>query len=384
MTPPAGVTIDIGQLHLSTLAALAEILDIQLVLGLNLALDDPEVAASLVNAVYAAIPRERIQAFELGNEPDLYFYDSHHRGFGYGWNAYIADMEAFREGIEALVPPDAPFAAPSLANRSWLGNMGSFCTKEKDNLALVTTHIYPFTDCYDLAPGPEALLTDYATSGISASYRPVAEAAHAAGMACRMDEINSVSCGGADGVSNVHASALWGADIAFQLASAGLDGLNFHTPSNYAVFNFDQSGFPDVRPLYYGMRLFSLATASRGRLLPVKIKVPSKVHAWATLGEDGYVRVALINLNLSGNVNVSLRVPGRSESASLLRLSAPSLRSRYGLSLGGFTWDGSTDGNPLGMPVSEQVAYNSGSYSVPMHALDAVIVTLAPEPYGIR
>ena len=128
------------------------------------------------------------------------------------------------------------------------------------------------------------------------------------------------------------------------------------------------------------MRLFSLATASRGRLLPVKVKAPARVHAWATLGEDGYVRVALINLNLSGNVTVSLTVPGRSGLASLLRLRAPSLRSRYGLSLGGVTWDGSTDGNPLGMPESEQVAYNSGSYMVTLPALDAVIVTLAPGP----
>jgi hypothetical protein len=376
--PPTGVTINIGQTHLSTLAAVAESLNTRLVLGLNLALDDPVTAANLVNAVYGAIPREAVQAFELGNEPDLYVYDSHHRSLGYGWNAYLADMEAFREGIEATVPPETPFAAPALANQSWLPNMGNFCTREKDNLALVTTHVYPYTNCYNLAPGPGALLTEYATSRIKASYKPVAAAVHAAGMAYRMAEMSSVSCGGADGVSNVYAAALWCADIAFQLASAGLDGLNFHTPAYYAVFTLDPSGAPVVKPPYYGMKFFSLATAQHGRLLPVTVKTPVRVHAWATLGDDGAVRVALINLDKARDAVISLRVPGRSEAATLVRLRAPALDSRDGLTLGGLTWDGSVDGQPLGTAVSESIVYEKGACKVSLPALEAVVVTLAP------
>ena len=377
-TPPPGVTINIGPAHLSTLAAVAEVLNTRLVLGLNLALDDPAIAASLVNAVYGAIPREVVQAFEMGNEPDLYVYDSHHRGLGYGWNAYLADMEAFRDGIAAAVPPETPFAAPALANQLWLPKMSGFCEREKNDLALLTTHIYPYTNCYNLAPGPEALLTAYATSSIGASYKPVAAAAHAAGMDYRMAEMSSVSCGGADGVSNVYAAALWCADIAFQLAAAGLDGLNFHTPAYYAVFTLDPSGTPVVKPPYYGMRFFSLATAKHGRLLPVSVKTPVRVHAWATLGEDGAVRVALINLDKARDTVISLSVPGRSEAATLVRMKAPSLKARDGLTLGGQTWDGSIDGLPLGTAVSESVVYDNGDYKVPLPALEAVVVTLAP------
>jgi hypothetical protein len=356
----------------------AEVLNTRLVLGLNLALDDPVIAASLVEAVYATIPRDAVQAFELGNEPDLYVLDSLHRSLGYGWNAYLADMEAFRAGIAATVPPETPFAAPALANRSWLMNMSGFCEREKNDLALLTTHIYPFTNCYKLAPGPEALLTEYATSGIGASYKPVAAAAHAAGMDYRMGEMSSVSCGGADGVSNVYAAALWCADIAFQLAAAGLDGLNFHTPAYYAVFTLDPSGAPVVKPPYYGMRFFSLATAKHGRLLPIVVKTPVRVHAWATLGEDGIVRVALINLDQTCDTVISLGVPGRSEAATLVRMKAPSLKARDGLTLGGQTWDGSIDGLPLGTAESEPVAYDNGAYKVPLPALEAVVVSLTP------
>ncbi len=377
-TPPSGVTVNIGPAHLSTLAALAGTLQTRLVLGLNLALDDPGVAAGLIMAVYNAIPKDAVQAFELGNEPDLYRTEGPHRGLGYGWNAYVSDMEAFYDGIAGLVPQDTPFAASAIANRSWLIYMPGFCEREKNRLALITTHIYPFTNCYNLAPSAEGLLTEYATSGIGASYKPLAAAAHAEGLAYRMDEMNSVSCGGADGVSNVYAAALWGADIAFQLAAAGLDGINFHTPSRYAVFSFDPSGTPVVHPLYYGMRFFSMATAVHGRLLPVKVKSLTRVHAWAMLGEDGAVRVALINLNRRLDTAISLNIPGRSEPASLVRMRAPSLTTKTGITLGGLTWDGSTDGRPLGTSSSEPVAYEAGSYKVSLKALEAVVVTIPP------
>jgi hypothetical protein len=196
----------------------------------------------------------------------------------------------------------------------------------------------------------------------------------------RMGEMSSVSCGGADGVSNVYAAALWCADIAFQLAAAGLDGLNFHTPAYYAVFTLDPSGAPVVKPPYYGMRFFSLATASHGRLLPVVVKTPVRVHAWATLGDDGAVRVALINLDKARDTVISLGVPGRSEAATLVRMKAPSLKARDGLTLGGQTWDGSIDGLPLGTAVSEPVVYDNGDYKVPLPALEAVVVTLTPAP----
>jgi Glycosyl hydrolase family 79 C-terminal beta domain len=90
--------------------------------------------------------------------------------------------------------------------------------------------------------------------------------------------------------------------------------------------------------------------------------------------------VALINLNQNRDVVVSLRVPGRSEAATLVRLRAPALNSRNGLTLGGLTWDGSVDGQSLGTATSEPVTYDTGSYRVNLPALEAVVVTVAPAP----
>ena len=79
--------------------------------------------------------------------------------------------------------------------------------------------------------------------------------AHAHGIGLRIDELNSVSCGGARGVSDTFTSALWALDAAFQMARVGVDGVNIHTAPNgiNQVFFFHHlSGgwIGSVRPLY--------------------------------------------------------------------------------------------------------------------------------------
>ena len=54
--------------------------------------------------------------------------------------------------------------------------------------------------------------------------------AHIHGLAGpRGRELNSVSCGGARGVSDTFASALWILDTLFNMAAVGVDGVNIHT-----------------------------------------------------------------------------------------------------------------------------------------------------------
>jgi hypothetical protein len=197
-----------------------------------------------------------------------------------------------------------------------------------------------------------------------------------------MGEMNSVSCGGAAGVSDVYASALWIADVSMQLASAGVDGVNFHggAPpggvSYYAPFVLDAAGAPIVRPVYYGMRLVSLVTAAHGRLLPATVgTTAATVEAFATVGDDGAVRVLVLRLGEGGPDTVHLAVgAGAPSHATLVRLRAPSLTSSTGLSLGGQTWDGSTDGTPAGTLEEETL---SGT-SFTLAPFEAAVVTLAP------
>ena len=67
--------------------------------------------------------------------------------------------------------------------------------------------------------------------------------AHARGLQFRLDEINSAAlrrCLGRTGVSDTFASALWMLDTLFNMASVGVDGVNFHSlpGADYELFTF--------------------------------------------------------------------------------------------------------------------------------------------------
>jgi hypothetical protein len=382
------VPVHVVPANISTFADLhTQLPSTRMIIGLNLVLNDPSDAAQIAGAFLSQVSVDSLMAFELGNEPDLYANGANRRGSNYNFAMYHQEVDAFHDEILAALPaspalPATRFAAPALAGGGWLGNLAGFLQSETTRLTLATTHVYAGSICSGAATiAATDLLTDAATMRIASTYAPHVRDAHAAGLTYRMAEMNTASCAGIDGVSNVFASALWTTDIAFQFATVGMDGINFHTPGNapanyYAVFDTPSAGL-DVRPLYYGMRLFSLGTAKKGRLLPVTVKGSARVEAWATLGSDNAARVVLINEDLTGNDSVKLQVPGRTGAASLVRLTASAIDAKKGLSLGTQTWDGSTDGAPMGTLTSEPLTNDgSGNFVVPLPALHAVVVTV--------
>ena len=118
-------------------------------------------------------------------------------------------------------------------------------------------------------------------------------------------------------MSDSYAEALWAADATLQLATAGVDAVNFHmsaTSSTTTVYYdpWQYSGTTlTVLPLYYGLRLASMALPAGSKLLPVTVNVGATVHAFAALGTDGSVRVLLVSLDTANGGMVSLNVPGR-------------------------------------------------------------------------
>ena len=115
--------------------------------------------------------------------------------------------------------------------------------------------------------------------------------AHSRHAPLRIDEMNSVSCGGAPGVSNAFVSALWVLDAVFQMARVGVDGVNIHTypKAPYELFRFTHengkwSGF--VAPEYYGLLMFAQAAPAGARLLKTSGTL-GNVRAWATRATDG-------------------------------------------------------------------------------------------------
>jgi hypothetical protein len=368
---PAGVLHDLGPTDVSTLADLQARAGSPIVLGLDLVLGDADNAAQLVTAANAALQKEH--TFELGNEPDVYESDGR-RPAGYDWPTYLAEAHRFRDALAAHFPTPLALQWPAVARPGWLDDLAKQISAEGTGFGIVSTHTYPYTVCDGLpAPAPDALLNRFATVQLAAQYAAVAQAAQAAGVPYRMGELNSVSCGGAHGVSDVYVSALWGADICMQLAAIGIDGVDFHggAPpggvSHYAPFVLDATGAPVVRPLYYGMRLVSLVTAANGRLLPVTVTTPAgsadRIHAFATLGDDGAVRILALRLRPVGGDTVSLSVQGAAAGkASLVRLHGAALDASGDLTLG----------------AAEPLSADGAGWRFELPPYDAVVVTLSP------
>ena len=377
---PSGVSVDITDAHLSVLSAIGAATGSRFILGLNLARLDPGSAASLVTAALGALPPGTVKAFELGNEPDLYFYPSGYRQFWYSPVFYQADYDSYFPQLSTAAGNQALFAGPALYGTAWYSSLASFLSAESGRLSLVTAHRYPYSACLAPVSNPtiDSLFADAATGQYATVFQPLVQAASQAGLGLRIAEMNSVSCGGKAGVSDVFAAGLWGVDAMFELASIGAVGVNLHTPSHYAVFDFDGSGALEVRGLYYAMLLFSRATAQQGRWLPVAVQSSLQVRAWGTLGSDGGVRVAIVNEDLQRAAAVGVVVAQRTGQAQLWRLTAPAIDAATDITFGAQTFRGSTDGNPIGSAAGDAVSLVAGAYRVRLTAGSAALLVVPP------
>jgi hypothetical protein len=71
--------------------------------------------------------------------------------------------------------------------------------------------------------------------------------AHSHGLLLRIDEMNSLSCGADNRISDAFVSALWAVDALFEMARVGVDGVNiFSNPG--ASGPGRERGAPDHKP----------------------------------------------------------------------------------------------------------------------------------------
>jgi hypothetical protein len=391
--PPGGVTYKLTQGWLRTTQALAADLGAHLILGVNLAAGRPALAAAQARALLEGIGRQYISALEIGNEPNLYgaaawYRDRrgqvfHARNRHYSLSAFIKDFSRFAQAL-----PRLPLAGPALSAPSWMGALGRFISSEP-SVKIVTYHRYPLRACITDAGSPgfasiANLLSDNSSAGLATPVAAYAALAHARGLQFRIDELNSASCQGLAGTSDTFASALWVLDTLFNMASAGVDGVNIHTlpGAPYEPFEFSQSANGDwqssVHPEYYGLLMFARAFPPGARLLAVT--APSgPVKVWATQTPDATIRVVLINKDTTAAHSVALELPGGLSGATLESLQAPSVASTTGVTLGGQSFASpTTTGTFPGAESVDSVYPTLGSYSIDLPPASAALLTRGP------
>jgi hypothetical protein len=367
-------------------AQLATDMGVKFILGVNLGSGDRTLATDQARTYIQGMPAGSLQAIEIGNEPDL-FHDNGHRPPNYSYADYAAEFADWRAAILPLLPAGTGLVGPSWSSAYSLRNLPAFLDQEAPYLSLVSHHWYAGTQCNGKTNPSDYLLRPEASTSGATAVRSAVQLAHQRGLPFRMGEMNSISCGGETGVSDVFASSLWALDSMFELANVGVDGVNIHTGNGggYGLFSFDfrdSSGVPtfalaSVRPAYYGLLMFQQAAPAGSQLLPVHVRAAANVKAWATRDASGTLRVLVLNKDESATGDVVVSADGTG-SANLVRLQAPALEAQTGVTLAGQTFDGSPDGTLQGTPTAERVEPQSGAYTFNVPALSAALLTAAP------
>jgi hypothetical protein len=369
---------------------LARAVKARLIMGVNFEANSRVLAQAEVQAMLRNIGRNRIEAFELGNEPELYgsrpWYSttSGHVAFGrpgdWYFSALNTDYARIAPALGAL-----PLAGPTIGAGSWMADLGPFLDSEP-GIRVVTLHRYPLQNC---SVGPDSpnyptithLLSQTASEGLAISLAPYVTIAHDHHLPLRSDEMNTVSCGYSHGVSNVFGSALWSLDALFEMAQVGVDGVNIHTYSGAGdqLFSFTKVGGhwrANVAPEYYGLLMFARAVPTGARLLPVA-GATTTLRAWATRSPGGATRVLLINDDPARAQTVNLHASASRGGATMQRLQAPSVRATAHVTLDGQSFASNTTSAGLaGTPRVTHMFTATGAYTIRLGAASADLITL--------
>jgi len=393
------------------------------ILGVNLGAYNIYRATNQVRAYVGGMPKGSIQAIEIGNEPDAYSTIGYRRT-NYRFDNYLAEFHTFTQTILKQVPDCPLFMGPSDAGFAGVPSVASaqvtdfgnqkdlkkMLAQESSVIGIVSQHAFTGKSSYG-GGSPESgfLLRPNSSTENPKLSIPYVAIARAAKKSYRITEMNSLMYSGEPGISDAFEAALWMTDILFEYARNGVAGINLHTNNwndingwdiNGAfLFNVPQNQYSTAKtvrppigirfsenyelkrilPVYYGMLLFSQATAHHARLLPVTLKTSVNIKTWATLDpKTGKVNVVIINKDKSALGDVTLKVPGYS-SGTVIRMVAPSYKAQQGITIDGQTFDGSKDGKPVGKKCSETVYGRNGVFQISIGPASAFLLTLSKE-----
>lgn len=301
----------------------------------------PELAADEV-AFAAKQLGPSLAGIEIGNECDL--YGRPQNAFAGNWSLgdFITLWDRFRTAILAKTQDVAVTGPASASNyEKWTIPFGQAVTSKE--ITLLTQHYYrgngqlpTSTSEFLITPDPRL---EQELASLNAAAKEI-------GVPYRMAECNSYYHGGANGVSNSYASALWVIDFLFDCALGGASGINLHGGGNGAGYTpiADSNGrVVEARPEYYGLLLFSMA--GQGELQKTEFSASGlNATAYAVKPANGGLNLVVVNKDANQNLDLTMHIPQRARAASLLELTQrdpgaqrPVLMAHSGVTIQGAT-----------------------------------------------
>jgi hypothetical protein len=327
---------------LGALAKLAGESGWRVLLTLGLGHFEPQAAAREAAAAQSLLGSS-LEALELGNEPNS--YAAHDlRARPWTFTQYDEQVALYRGAIDALAP-GIPIAGPdtsgSSAYETW--GLGEAIYQRP---VLLTGHHYPLGCNQQPPPTIARLLSPEIRQAEETSLRRYMIVASDSELPFRMDETNTVSCGGVPGVSNTFASALWALSFIAKTMSMGVAGINFqgnplncvgYTPLCAPTAEAAAAGALEAEPEWYALLLARALVGDRP--LQASVVSPDNTNAVVNAFElpDGALRFVIIDDDPPGDLDarVALRVGAGFHGGSVLSLTAPSPEATSGVRLGG-------------------------------------------------
>jgi hypothetical protein len=354
----------------------------RVLLTIGLAHFDTRAAAREAAAAKAALGGS-LAGFELGNEPNSY---AEHglRPLPWRFPQYAGEARAYWRAITKAAP-NVPLLGPDASGSRVFKRWGRGEARRL-HPAELTAHHYPLGCRQVPAPTIEALLSPH-TRGLEAvSVRRFMAVSHASAIPFRLDEANTVSCGGARGISDTFASALWATDYIARAMAAGMAGINLHgNPANCVGYTPLCAPTPErllrgalrAQPEWYALLLDRALIGDRPVRAIVSEQGRGNLDLAALQSGDGRLHVVVVDDDPPEDppTVVSLHVGRRFGAASLLALTAPSPAAGSGVKLGGRTVAG--DGRwhqPAAVPQSPN---HGGTVKVQLPPSSAMLITLA-------
>lgn len=255
---------------------------------------------------------------EIGNECDGYGAVGSYFAGNWSLAQFESLWEEFRSAIVAAVPGVSVTGPASGSNVStWTVPFGQSITGS--NLSLLTQHYYRGDG--NSASSTIANLIS-ADSKLVNCLSLLNSGGQSIGVPFRIGECNSYFDGGAVGVSDAYASALWVIDFLFNCAQGGAAGVNLHGGGNangYTPIADNNGAVVEARPIFYGMTLFTLA--GQGTVYQTNLTAGgTNATAYAVKNSNGDINLVVVNKDATQNLQLTITMPQSVSAASLVSM----------------------------------------------------------------
>jgi hypothetical protein len=380
---PEWATNTIGPVQMHGLGQLARRSGWQVLLTVGMAHFEPQAAAREVASAHASLG-PRLAAVEIGNEPDAYGRHGF-RAAPWGAQSYEEQVDSYREAIAALTPGIA-FVGPDVSGSGAFQEWG-YAEAASQAPLLLTGHHYPLGCAQTPPPSIETLLSAASRGREAHSLETYLAISRPRGIPFRMDEINSVSCGGVAGISNTFASALWAAGYVGQAMAAGTVGVNVQgNPTNCPGYTplcapdpaALAAGALRAEPDWYALLLTRSLIGYRPLPTTIAAQVEPNLAAYGFAGPAHTRKLLLVDDEPPGSPPLALRVPlgAGLGAARVLRLTGPSPQATGGVRLGGRAV--AADGSWTPPAHGEDAPVHRGVLTLRLNASSGALVTVVP------